>query len=149
MRLFATPWGIVCQTSLSMGFPRQEYWSELPFPSPGDHSNPGIKPGSPALEVDSLTSEPAVKPRYSYRHTLYIIHIKTGTWYLMNSVILLLLFCVERSFPIFFWKCCQTYNNFSKLNWIYFKNLGEFQTPSETVKEAMTIWKKIRIKTLS
>ena len=59
----------------------------------------------------------------------------------MNSIILLLLFCVERSFPIFFWKC-QTYSNFPKLNWIYFKNLGEFQTPSETVKEAMTIWKK-------
>ena len=60
----------------------------------------------------------------------------------MNLIILLLLFCVGRPSPIFFWKCCQTYSNFSKLNWIYFKNLDEFQTPSETVKEGMTIWKK-------
>ena len=43
---------------LSMRFSRQEYWSRLPFPSPGDLSNPGIKPGSPALQADALTSEP-------------------------------------------------------------------------------------------
>ena len=81
MRLFATPWVIACQTSLSMGFLRQEYWSELPFPSPGDHSNPGIKPGSPALQGDSLTSWPQVKPRYSYSYILYIIHI--NNWYMV------------------------------------------------------------------
>ena len=40
-----------------MEFPKQEYWSGLPFPSPGDLSHPGIKPGSPALQVDSLPSE--------------------------------------------------------------------------------------------
>ena len=45
-----------------MGFSRQEYWSGLPFPSPGDLPDPGIKPGSPALEADALTSEPSVKP---------------------------------------------------------------------------------------
>ena len=45
----ATPWTVSRQTSLSMGSPRQEYWSQLPFPSPGDLSNRGIKPGSPAL----------------------------------------------------------------------------------------------------
>ena len=43
--------------SLSMGFSRQEYWSGLPFPSPGDHPDPGIKPRSPALQADSLPSE--------------------------------------------------------------------------------------------
>ena len=42
---------------MSMGFSRQEYWSGLPFPSPGDLPNPGIKPRSPALEADTLTSE--------------------------------------------------------------------------------------------
>ena len=42
---------------LSMGFPRQEYWSGLPFPSPGDLPNPGIEPGSPALWADSLLCE--------------------------------------------------------------------------------------------
>ena len=41
-----------------MGFSRQEYWSGLPFPSPGDLSDPGFEPGSPALEADALTSEP-------------------------------------------------------------------------------------------
>ena len=46
------------QAPLSMGFSRQEYWSGLPFPSPGDLPDPGIEPGSPALEADSLTSEP-------------------------------------------------------------------------------------------
>ena len=45
-----------------MGFSRQEYWSGLPFPSPGDLPNPGIKPGSPALEADALSSEPPGKP---------------------------------------------------------------------------------------
>ena len=46
---FVSPWTIACQAPLSMGFPRQEYWSGLPFPSPGDLPNPGIKPMSPAL----------------------------------------------------------------------------------------------------
>ena len=50
----ATPWTIACQASLSMGFPRQEYWSGLPFPSPWDHSNPGMEPESPALQANSL-----------------------------------------------------------------------------------------------
>ena len=50
------------QAPLSMGFSRQDYWSGLPFPSPGDLLNPGIKPGSPALEADALTTEPPGKP---------------------------------------------------------------------------------------
>ena len=45
-----------------MGLSRQEYWSELPFPSPGDLPNPGIEPGTPALQADALTSEPPGKP---------------------------------------------------------------------------------------
>ena len=50
------------QAPLSMEFSRQEYWSGLPFPSPGDHPDPGIEPGSPALLADSLLSEPPEKP---------------------------------------------------------------------------------------
>ena len=50
---FATPWTVTHQASLSMGFSRQEYWSGLPFPSPGDLPNPGIEPTS-ALQADSL-----------------------------------------------------------------------------------------------
>ena len=52
--LFVIPWIVACQTPLSMRFSRQEYWSRLPFPFPGDLPNPGIKPRSPALQADSL-----------------------------------------------------------------------------------------------
>ena len=50
-------WTVACQASLSMGFSRQEYWSGLPFPSPGDLPDPGIKPGSAALQADGLPTE--------------------------------------------------------------------------------------------
>ena len=60
--LFVTPWTVARQAPLSMEFSRQEYWSGLPCPSPGDLPNPGIKSGSPALQVDSLPSEPPGKP---------------------------------------------------------------------------------------
>ena len=56
--LFVTPWIVAPQAPLSMGFPRQEYWSGLPFPSPGDLSNPGIEPRSPALAGRFFTTEP-------------------------------------------------------------------------------------------
>ena len=49
VRLFAVPWTVACQAPPSMGFSRQEYWSGLPFPSPGDPPYPGIELGSPAL----------------------------------------------------------------------------------------------------
>ena len=54
VQLFATPWIIACQAPLPMGFSRQKYWSGLPFPSPGDLPDPGIKPDSPPLQVDSF-----------------------------------------------------------------------------------------------
>ena len=60
VRFFATPWTVAYQAPPSMGFSRQEYWSELPFPSPGDLPDPGIEPGSPAFQADALTSEPPV-----------------------------------------------------------------------------------------
>ena len=63
VQLFATPWTIAHQALLSMGFSRQEYWSGLPFPSPGDLPNPGIEPRSLALQADALTSEPPGKPQ--------------------------------------------------------------------------------------
>ena len=62
VRLFATPWTVAHQAPLSMGFSRQEYWSGLPFPSPGDLPIPGIEPMSPELQADALTSEPSGKP---------------------------------------------------------------------------------------
>ena len=61
VRLFATPWTGAYQAPPSMGFSGQEYWSGLPFPSPGDLPHPGIEPGSPALWADALPFEPPGK----------------------------------------------------------------------------------------
>ena len=73
VQVFATPWTVAYQTPLSMEFSRQEYWSGLPFLSPGDLPIPGIKSGSPALQADSLLSEPQGKPVYTHTHThMYI-----------------------------------------------------------------------------
>ena len=58
VRLFATSWTVIYRAPQSLGFSRQEYWSGLPFPSPGDLPNPGIEPRSPALQTDALASEP-------------------------------------------------------------------------------------------
>ena len=64
--LFATPWTITYQAPLSMGFSRQDYWSGLPFRSPGDLPDPVIEPGSPTLQADTLPSEPKTgKPKDS------------------------------------------------------------------------------------
>ena len=60
--LFVTPWTVAYQVPLAMGCSRQEYWSGLPSPSPGDLPDPGIEPGSPALQADALPSEPPGKP---------------------------------------------------------------------------------------
>ena len=65
-----TPWIIAYQAPRSMGFSRQEYWSGVPLPSPGDVPNPGIEPGSPALQADALPSEPPGKNGW---------HIKKGS----------------------------------------------------------------------
>ena len=62
VRLFATPQTVDHQAPLSTEFSRQEYWSGLPFPSPGDLPDPGIEPRSPALLADALPLEPSGKP---------------------------------------------------------------------------------------
>ena len=61
----ATPWTVAYQAPPSMGSSRQEYWSGLPFPSPGDLPDPGVEPGSPALQADTLLSEPPGKAVFS------------------------------------------------------------------------------------
>ena len=63
VQLFASLWTVACQAPVSMGFSQQEYWTGVPFPSPGDLSDPGIEPKSPSLQADSLPSEPAGKPK--------------------------------------------------------------------------------------
>ena len=75
------------QASLSMEFSRQEYWSALPFPSPGDLAKPGIEPGSPALQADALPSEPPASlniilpPRHFLDHffNIYWLAVTYGT----------------------------------------------------------------------
>ena len=61
-QLAVTPWTVVYQAPLSLGFPRQEYWSELPFPSPGALPNPGTEPTPPALAGRFFSTEPPGKP---------------------------------------------------------------------------------------
>ena len=63
VRLFATLWTLAYEAPRSMEFSRQEYWSGLPFPSPGELPNPGIEPGSPTSQADALPSEPPGKTR--------------------------------------------------------------------------------------
>ena len=62
VQLFEIPWTATCQAPLSVGFPRQEYWSGLPFPSPSDFLNTVLESGSPIFQVDSLPTEPPGKP---------------------------------------------------------------------------------------
>ena len=62
------PWTVAHQAPPSMGFSRQEYWSGLPFPSPGDFPDPGIEPRSPTLQADPLTSAPPGKPKDTLKY---------------------------------------------------------------------------------
>ena len=85
----ATPWTVVCQAPLSMGFPRQEYWSGLPFPSPGHLPDPGIKPASPALAGGFFTTEPTGKPKYTIIRKKSILRKKTVTKGNMGHLIMI------------------------------------------------------------
>ena len=75
-QLFAALWTVAHQAPLSLEFSRQEYWSGLPFPSPGDRPDPGTEPGSPALQADSLPSEPPGKPlvAVSGGYSPFVVH---------------------------------------------------------------------------
>ena len=93
VQLFAIPWTVVYQASLSMGFSRQEYWSGLPFPSPGDLPDPGIEPRSPALQADALPSEPPGylgSPKCRYLHLIHRVAVKSK-YYNMDKVLITIL----------------------------------------------------------
>ena len=81
VRLFVSAWTIACQAPLSMEFSRQEYWSRLPFPSPGNLPDPGIESRSPALQADSLQSETPGKPNVQCNRNVLciceVLHNKT------------------------------------------------------------------------
>ena len=74
-QIFGTRWTVACQTPLSMGFSRQEHWSGFPFPSPGDLSDPGIKPRSPTLQANSFTTEPCGKHKEYLKVCVYIFFV--------------------------------------------------------------------------
>ena len=77
---YATPWTIVCQAPIFMGFPRQVYWSGRPFPSPGDLPDPGMEPMSPALAGRFFTTEPRGKPKYEVTH-MYFCTYPLSVWW--------------------------------------------------------------------
>ena len=86
--LFVTLWTVACQSPLSMGFSRQEYWSGLPFPSSGDLPNPGTEPWSHTLQADSFLSEPLVKPicMYVCMYVCTYICICTNNFFRLFSI---------------------------------------------------------------
>ena len=96
---FVTPWTVACQAPLSMGFPRQEYWSRLPFPLPGDIHDPRIKPTSPTLAGGFFTIEPSGKPLYN------ILEIKIPSQFASLQLFFLILLKRilqrKRNYPLF------------------------------------------------
>ena len=94
VRLFVTPWTVAYEAPPSMGFSRQEYWSGSPFPSPEDLPDPGIKPGSPALQADALPSKPYLLNHVSILFTqlscplaltyTYLNHSWRYLWFLLT-----------------------------------------------------------------
>ena len=83
----ATPWTVAHQSPVSMGFSRQEYWNGLPCPPQGDLPNPGIELRSPALQVDSLLSEPPGKPDSIYSFLLKRVNDSFFIAYINEQVI--------------------------------------------------------------
>jgi len=77
-----TPWTVACQTPLSMELSRQEYWSGLPFPSPGDLPDPGIRPRSSALQADSLPRKEVLLLHTRYFLKYHLIKSLTAFYHL-------------------------------------------------------------------
>ena len=75
-----TSWTVAHQASLCLGFPKQEYWNDLPFPNPGDLPNPGIKPTSPALAGRFFTTEPLGKPVDNFTASIFQFS-NAGGWH--------------------------------------------------------------------
>ena len=101
----AAPWTVACQAPRSVGFSRQEYWSGLPFPFPGNLPNPGVKPRSPALQADSLLTELRGKWKMNYikgTNMLWSIAFLMGKcfYYFYNSFTNIMIWAV-RSIPDF------------------------------------------------
>ena len=110
VRLFAIPWTVTYP--LSMGFSRQEYWSGLPFPSPGDLPHPGIEPVSPSLQADALPSEP---PGKSDSQLKCSSPWKVPFPYKLHKPFLLLSSSLSYNFAFCFVLFCNLLNKFSHI----------------------------------
>ena len=98
-----TPWTVAHQAPQSVEFSRQEYWNGLPFPSPGDLPNPGIEPGSPALQADTLPSEPPEKSLVTFKSRNDVIISKASQkWFTgVEGAVRSVCRCVRRMPPSF------------------------------------------------
>ena len=95
---FVTPWTVAHQAPMSMGFSRQEYWSWLLFPPPGDHPDPGTEPPSlvsPALAGSFFTTAPPGKPFHTGKQA-NILGVRGHLWSTWNHLLLQLLTCPTR-----------------------------------------------------
>ena len=102
VRLFGTLWTVAHQAPPSMGFSRQEYWSGLPFPSPEDLPDPGIKSRSPKLQAGALTSEPPGKPYTNMSTCMYtciFLHTHIHTYIFMYTHVCMYIYLSD-SFPL-------------------------------------------------
>ena len=111
VQLFATPWTVAHQAPLTVGFPRQEYWSGLPFPSLGDLPDPGIEPSSPALAGSLFTSAPVRKPDLMSTLLILMFIEMIPRWQFLRS---LMLVCKKNPHKL------QKLENFIKLKWCIF-----------------------------
>ena len=95
VRLFSTSWTVAYQAPPPMEFSRQEYWSRLPFPSPGDFPDPGIELRSPALHADTLPSETPGKPSHTWYmcYPYVTLHTFVGLHFYMLVALLYMLLC--------------------------------------------------------
>ena len=97
--LFVTPWTVAHESPLSMGFSRQEYWSGLPCPPPGDLPDPGIEPRSPALQADSLSSELPGKLILGGLDKLSVWRFQESHWHIVNVFHFILSLSLSSSLP--------------------------------------------------
>ena len=106
--LFAILWTVASQASLSMRFSKQEYWSGLPCPPPGDLLNPGIEPRSPTLQADSLLSEPSGKPIGNANQLYYCSYVCKQNY---SEIIFISQISKDfQSLIAWFWRACRETN---------------------------------------
>ena len=135
--LSATRWTVACQTPLSMGFSRQEYWIGLPFPSPGNLPNPGMEPWSPALQADALSSEPP-----SYRTIALISHASKVMLKILQARLQQYINCELPDVQAGFRKVRGTRDQIANICWII-KKAREFQKNIFfffTMPKPLTVW---------